>query len=253
MKKRILPGIVTLLVTGMIFMSGCTGPVSANTTPVTPSAPHIVDYTVPVTPNPVPTTPIPTTAKPTPIPTTQNPASANATQIPTTHNPASANTTPVPTNQSLTSAHTTLMPSAAVPAVTGNGYNRSEDIYDAPPSALPVEGVTGTLIIYVGGGSADGFTVYIARDGTNVPPFDPAYDPYRNGIGDQNPGYLHVRILPDGSSGIVNLMPGTYLAYLPDRSGGQPEQQSFTMYAKDMTYVKFTGHAAGSSGGGCGC
>ena len=239
MKKWIIPGIFTLLVTGMIFMSGCTGPVSTNTTAVTPSAIQIVNYTVPVTPNPVPTTPVPTTAKPTPLPTTQNPTSANAT--------------PVPTNQSLTSANTTLIPPTAVPAVTDNGYNISKDIYDAPPSALPVEGVTGTLIIYVGGGSADGFTVYIARDGTNVPPFDPAYDPYRNVIGDQNPGYLHVRILPDGSSGIVNLMPGTYLGYLPDRNGGQPEQQSFTIYAKDLTYVTFTGHAAGSSGGGCGC
>ena len=141
MKKWIIPGIFTLLVTGMIFMSGCTGPVSTNTTAVTPSAIQIVNYTVPVTPNPVPTTPVPTTAKPTPLPTTQNPTSANAT--------------PVPTNQSLTSANTTLIPPTAVPAVTDNGYNISKDIYDAPPSALPVEGVTGTLIIYVGGGSAD--------------------------------------------------------------------------------------------------
>lgn len=231
MKKWIITGIFTVLVIGMIFISGCTGPVSTNTTPAASQTTPLVNATVPVTSSPVPTTTTLTTATPAPTPTMPN--------------------APLST-PNISSANSTQKPTTAAPTVTRSGNITTKDTYSGPPSTLPVEGVTGTLIIHVGSGSADGFTVYIARDVTDVPPFDPAYDAYREVVGDQNPGYLHVRILPDGSSGIVNLMPGNYLAYLPDKNGGQPEQQSFTIYAKGMTYVTFEGHAAGSSGG-CGC
>jgi hypothetical protein len=224
MKRGIETGIVVVLIIGMIVLSGCTGPVSTNTTTGVTTAIQIVNETVPVTQTPTATTPV----------------------------PAIANSTTVPANQSLMSANSTLVLTTAVPGVTLSKNSTTKDTYSGPPSTLPVEGVTGTLVILVGSGSADGFTVYIAREGTDVPPFDAAYDPYRDVIGDQNPGYLHVRILPDGSSGIINLMPGTYLAYLPDRNGGEPEQQSFTIYAKSLTYLTFVGHASGSSGG-CGC
>lgn len=163
-----------------------------------------------------------------------------ATQTTTPATPVPASPTPA------------LKPAPALPTVNVSGYNKSTNAYDDPPSTVPVEGVTGPLLIHVGAGSADGLTVYIARNGTNMPPFDSSYDPYRSVVEGQNPGYLHVKILPDGSSGIVDLMPGSYLAYLPDRSGGQPEEQSFMINPKYLTYVTFTGHAAGSSGG-CGC
>jgi len=134
-----------------------------------------------------------------------------------------------------------------------NGTNNTASRYDDPPVTLAVEGVTGTLLIHVAAGSGDGLTAYIARNGTNVPPVDPSFDHYRSEGDRLNPGYLHVRIRPDGNSAIVNLMPGRYLAYLPDRTGSEPEQQSFTINPGYLTYVIFVGHPVGSAGGGCGC
>lgn len=217
-------GIFTVLLIGMVFLSGCAGPVSTGAAPVTPTVTQIVNETVPATPAPAPTTAVTLSAIP---------ALAPASPVPQAATPAPR-------------------PATAVPTADGGGYNRSTNTDNNPPSTVSVEGVTGTLLIHVGGGSADGLTAYIARNGTNMPPFDSTYDPLRYVVEGQNPGYLHVRILPDGNSAIVNLMPGSYLAYLPDRSGSQPEEQSFMITSKYLTYVTFTGHAAGSSGG-CGC
>lgn len=231
MQQWMKTGIFAVLVIGMVIMSGCISPVSTSTAPVTPSITPVVDENLIVIQAPAQTTESPTRTPE---------VMASATAVPTAATPV-----PAPANPALT-------PATAVSTVNVSGYNITTNIYDSPPSTVSVEGVTGTLLIHVGAGSGDGLTAYIARNGTNVPPVDASFDHYRSAGEHLNPDYLHVKIMPDGNSAIVNLMPGSYLAYLPDRSGGQPEERSFMINPRYLTYVTFTGHAAGSSGG-CGC
>jgi hypothetical protein len=114
-----------------------------------------------------------------------------------------------------------------------------------PTPAVPLanDKGTGSLFIHTGGLGND-ITVYIARDdGTNIPPII---------IGGLNPEYTQVKILPDGCSERVSLTPGKYIAYLPDKSGDQAEQQSFVINANYNTDISFIGLSYRSSGGG-GC
>jgi len=155
---------------------------------------------------------------PTTIPTTPTPIPTTAIPIPTP--------TPTPT--------LTPIPTTAVPTVTASGYEESK-YKDYNPALEPssVEGGSGTLFIHTGG-LGEGLTAYIVPNDN------------------QNSGELQVNILPDGCSEGVNLAPGNYIAYLPDKYGGQSEQQSFYIGPNSLTYISFSGYSyRASSGGGC--
>jgi hypothetical protein len=118
----------------------------------------------------------------------------------------------------------------------------------ATPGAL-----TGALVIHIrAGGSADGLRVFIARDGSNLPPIEYSYRPDRTVVEGPNTGYLPVKVPADGVSEVVRIAPGSYTAYLPSMNVGQPpEEQSFRIRDDEMTHIWFDGFL--TSSGGCGC
>jgi len=210
MKRWIKTGVLTVLIIGMVLMSGCTNPETPGTAPVATPAPQIVNETVLITLTPSPTTP-------TPIPTSPTPTLTTPIPIPTP--------TPI----------LTPIPTTAVPTVTASGYEESKyKDYNPALESSSVDRGSGTLFIHTGG-LGDGLMAYIVpNDG-------------------QNSGELQVNILPDGCSEGVNLAAGNYVAYLPDKYGGQSEQQSFFIGPKSLTYISFSGYSyRASSGGGCG-
>ena len=153
--------------------------------------------------------------------------------------------TPVPTP--VPTITTNQTPTAAVPTSMAPVATTS-----AVPEPLIVENGIGLLSIHTGGLGND-VSVFIAREGSNVPPINNIFDAYGNVVEGQTSGYIQVKILPDGNSEVVSLAPGNYIAYLPDKNGGQPEQQSFTINANCNTLVSFLGYSyRASSGGGCG-
>jgi hypothetical protein len=121
-----------------------------------------------------------------------------------------------------------------------------------PTTAVPViiDETPGSLSIFTNGGIGTEAVVYIARQGSNVQPL--SYDQYQNLL--VSPGYIPVKILPNGESPSVILAPGPYIGYLPDKTGAQqPEQQSFTINANSQTILTFSGNSyRANSGGGCG-
>jgi hypothetical protein len=117
------------------------------------------------------------------------------------------------------------------------------------------DGATGTLVIRVEGCSADGLTVFVARNGMNVTPLDTSYLLDRMVAENDNPVFLQVKILPDGSSETVRLAPGDYSAYLPNKDSDEIEDiQSFKIGANFMTYVSLSGSSYSTPSSGCtGC
>jgi hypothetical protein len=236
MKKWMKTGIFAVLFIVMFFMSGWISPVSTNTAMVAPPTTQIVYDSVLINPIPTPTTPIPARTTLTTIPTTP-------TTIPTMPTTRPATSTTIPT---------------IFWATNDNGNDESTYNYNYLKPTLSVDGVTGSLIIRFEGCSADGLTVFIARNGTNVSPIDNNYLLYQMVAGDQNTVFLPVKILPDGNSETVKLAPGYYTAYLPDKSGDEIEdQQSFMIGAHVMSYVSLSGssyRSPNSSGcPGCSC
>jgi hypothetical protein len=347
MKKWNAIGILTVLVIGMVLISGCTGTGSLGTAPVATPAPPVVNGAVPVTPtmtppkSPTPTpAPVATTiqtqpardpiigswlngmdfnadgtvggdgyttwqvnrnqkysyfvisdrpspvgnnqrdvtsaewiynpfsdkiyrrgssetfsreippSKPTTIPpltTIQTPATA----VPTSRTPVTT-TTAVPTSRAPV-AITTAVPTSRTPVTTTTAVPTSRTPVTTT-TAVPfaVEGGTGSLFIRTGG-IGEGVTVYIVRAGTDVLPIKNIFDSSGNVIESQTSGYIPVGILPDGCSERVSLTPGTYIAYLPDKYGGLPEQQFFTINDNSITTIAFMGLSyRASQGGGCG-
>lgn len=127
-----------------------------------------------------------------------------------------------------------------------DGYEMKYKDYN-PTKTFTESDITGGLIINIrAGGSAQDLLVFISRDGTNVSPIDNTYRPDGIEIPNQNPGYRKIYVQKDGFSEIIRLVPGNYTAYLRNGNSGQPEQQSFYIGAKGMTYVNFLGHAVSS-------
>jgi hypothetical protein len=228
MKKWVRPGIFAVLVLVMVFLSGCTGSDSMSMVPEATPAPQIVNETVPVTPPPAPAIAVPAGTAPVVPPTTQ-----------IVYETVFVTPTTMPTLFRET-----------------NNYHDNKSEYKYLKPALSAEGGAGSLVIRVDGCSADGLTVYIARNGTNVSPIDNTYLLERMVPGNKNPVFLPVRILPDGSSEIVKLAPGSYSAYLPDKNGTEIEDlQSFKIGADFMTYVSLSGpsYSTPSPCSGCSC
>jgi hypothetical protein len=228
MKKWNAICMVTVLVIGMVFMSGCTSPVSTSSIPVAPTTQQIVYETVPVTPTPAPATAVLSSSAPV-APTTQQIVYET---MPVTPTPAST---------------------TAVPAANDTGYDEPafKDTNLKPPLSVEADTTGGLFINIRAGGSVDGLKVFIARDGTNVSPIEYSFLPDRSVVEGENKGYLQVKIPPDGRSELIKLLPGNYTAYLPNWNGGEPEEQSFMIREEDITPIWFAGFAASS--GGCGC
>ncbi len=178
-------------------------------------APTTPQVTVPVLETPTPTPTLARATKPTPN------ATVTPTKTPTT----------VPTTKPTTSPTVTTMKTTVTAAILATD--------DSP----------GSISIFTQGSLGNDVTVYIARQGSNVLPM--TYDQYNNLI--VPPGYIPIKILPNGESPSVSLAPGFYIAYLPDKTGIQsPEQQSFTINPNCNTVVTFSGYSyRAASGGGC--
>ena len=177
LKSWYVIGIFFVLVTGMVFMSGCISSASPGTEPEPTSTPQVVVDTVFVTTSPPPTPAVPASRAPETPPTTQI-VHETVFVIPTT----------VPTQ---------FWPT------NDNRDEESEYNYNFLKPASSVDGITGSLVIRVEGCSADGLTVFIARNGMNVSPLDNTYLLTRMVVEDENPVFLLVKILPDGSSEMV--------------------------------------------------
>lgn len=229
MKKWKVIGIFIVLVTSMVFMSGCISSASTSTPSVATPTPQVVHGTVVVTPSPVPTIAVP------------------------------ASIAPVQTTTQIVH-ETVFVPPTTIPTIVwptnDYQYDKSGYNYNDLKPTVSADGATGTLVIRVEGCSADGLTVFIARNGTNVSPIDNTDLLDRMVVEDQNPVFLQVKILPDGNSETVRLAPGYYSAYLPNKNGDEIEDlQSFKIGANFMTYVSLSGssYSNPSSSGCSGC
>jgi hypothetical protein len=318
MKKWNAICILIILVTGMVFMSGCTGSDSTSTEPVATPTPQIVNKTVLVTPaltpNPqiVNETVLVTPALTPPPQQVTRPSlvipsrgvwvkitySGNFSgsfgtpgvlkavedsgdhiyQIATTDGPVVATiqksdgssaelSVEVYKDGALRKHAATTSPGGIVeiqasvkavtttttaPPATSTPTPPTPDPAPTPDVTLPDVDHPGSLSIFTNGGLGNDVIVYIAREGSNVGPLNT--DPYANIGGNQNPGYLQVRILPNGESPSLSLVPGNYIAYLPAKTGvGETETQSFTINANCHTVISFAAYSyRASSGGGCG-
>ncbi|RPI40069.1 MAG: hypothetical protein EHM53_03385 [Methanoregulaceae archaeon] len=229
MKSWCAIGIFIVLVTGMVLMSGCISSASPGTEPAATPAPQVVIAPVLVTPSPTPTIAVPASTAPVaPLPTqiVYEAVFVTPTTIPTLFWP----TTPL----------------------------RDEDPeynYNYLKPVSSAGGATGTLVIRVEGCSADGLTVFIARNGMNVSPLDNSYLLTRMVVEAENPVFLPVKILPDGSSEMERLAPGEYSAYLPNKDGDEIEDlQTFRIGANFMTYISLSGSSYSTPSSGCsGC
>lgn len=228
MRNMEAAGMVTVLVLGMVFMSGCVSPSSTSTTPAVSTPSPIVDETVPVSSFPTSATDVlPGTVLVPPTPE----------QI--VHENMSESPAP------------TLATAVFTANETGNNESQSKDNNRNTPLFVETETTGGLFININRGGSVDGLKVFIAREGTSISPIEYAFLPDRTVVEGENRGYLQVRVPPDGRSDLIKLQPGNYTAYLPDWNNGEPEQQSFTIQKEDITPIWFEGFSA--SGGGCGC
>jgi len=228
MRTRGALSTVTVLVIGMLFMSGCVSPSSTGTLPAAPAPSQIVNATVPVSPAPstAPALP-PGTISGTPEPH----------QIVNETVPGSPAPTPVPAGGTVKEP--------------GYSTSASQNSNSTPPLFIENETLGGLFININRGGSINGLKIFIAREGTTVSAVEYTFLPDRTVREGENKGYLQVKIPPEGRSDLIKLRPGNYTAYLPDWNGGEPEQQSFMIHQEEITPIWFEGFSA--SGGGCGC
>jgi hypothetical protein len=292
MKKWNLICILTVLVIGMAFMSGCTDTGSTSTAPGATPTPQIVNETVLVPPTQTPA--ISSTSPSAPVPLT------NQTQ--TTRDPIigswlngmvfnadgtvggdGTTTWKVNTNEnnsyfvisdvlsagannprSVTSTEWIYNPFSDKINIRGSSQTFARGIRTTKPTVTTtrtptiivpsvLEDSPGSLLIHTGGLGGEA-TVFIAREGTSVQPIKNVYDAFGDIVESLAAGYLQVKIFPDGDSKRVSLAPGNYIAYLPDKNGAlEPEQQSFMVNTNQNTVITFSGYSYRSgSGGGCG-
>jgi hypothetical protein len=296
MKKWNAIGILTVLVIGMVLMSGCTNTGSTGTAPEATPTPQIVNETVLVTPTMTST--ISPNSTPAPEPVTSQTQSTKDPIIGSWLNGMVFNAdgtvgsdgttiwnvnknennsyfviadvlSPGANNpRNVTSAEWIYNPLSDKINVRGSSQTFARGIPAPKPTPIPtvttnqtpttavplaIEEGIGSLTIQTGGLGND-VNVFIARQGSNVLPINNIYDLYGNVLEGQTSGYMEVKILPDGNSETVNLAPGNYIAYLPDKNGAlEPEQQSFTINANCHTVITFAGYSyRAGSGGGCG-
>jgi hypothetical protein len=103
-----------------------------------------------------------------------------------------------------------------------------------------VEAGSGSLSIHTGGAVED-ISVFITRNEMDVP--DTYYDQYGyiSWYSFPSSRFIEVKILPDGSSETVWLAVGNHTAYLRDKSGRQLEKQTFAINENSNTLISFLG------------
>lgn len=249
--------ILVILVTGGVLLSGCISSASMSTGSVATPLLQLVHKTVPVTPSPTPTPLAPVTTTPVTTPTAQMmcttvPVTPSATPTPL------APVTTAPVTTLTTQMLYTTLPVTPSPTLTGywttTTYQDDESAYEYLKPAVSAGGAAGTLVVRVEGCPADGLTVYIARNVTNGLPVDNRYLLDQMVPGDENPVFLPVKILPDGSSESVRMAPGFYTVYLPDKTGNEIEDtETFTIGANFMTYLSLSGSSYSTPAPSCGC
>ena len=284
MKTWGITGLCLILTLGFLLMSGCTTPASTGTALVATPMPQIANETVLITPAPASgslTDQIQTTRDPI-IGSWMNGMVFNADgtvgtdgyttwKVNKNENNSYFVISDVPSNEAnnqrrVTSPEWIYNPFSDKIYIRGSSQTFARGIPTPVPTPVPTsttnqtvttvvtltaEDNPGSLTIFTSGGLGNDVSVFIAREGSNVQPINT--DPYMNLIENQNPGYIEVKILPNGETPRVSLAPGNYIAYLPSKSGGQPEQQSFTINANCNTVVSFSAYSyRASSGGGCG-
>jgi hypothetical protein len=290
MKNWQITGLCAMLILGFLLFSGCTSPESAGTAPVTTPTQQIVDEPTPtIVPATTPASGPETTQIQTPgdpiIDSWLNGMVFNAdgtvgsdgyTTWKINKNEKNsyfviANVPPEGANRqrSVSSTEWIYNPFSDKINIRGSSQTFARGIPATPeptPSPLPAdtpvptpttpvtivtEDTPGSLSILTGGGLGNDVTVFIAREGATLQPINT--DPYLNIAEDQNPGYIQVRILPNGETSTVSLAPGNYIAYLPSKTAGQPEELAFTINARCTTVISFSAYSyRASSGGGCG-
>jgi hypothetical protein len=284
--------ILTVLVIGMAFMSGCTDTGSTITAPEPTPTPQIVNETVLVTPTQTPA--ISPTSTSAPVPLTNQTQTTGDPIIGSWLNGLVFNadgtvggdgTTSWKVNKnennsyfvisdvlsagannprSVTSTEWIYNPFSDKINIRGSSQTFARGIRNTKPTTKPTvttsrtvvpsvpEDSPGSILIHTGGLGSEAI-VFIAREGTSVQPIKNVYDAYGDIIESQAAGYLQVKIFPDGDSNRVSLAPGNYIGYLPDKNGAlEPEQQSFVVNTNQNTVITFTGYSYRSGSGG-GC
>lgn len=152
-----------------------------------------------------------------------------------------------------TSVKTVTLPTTAVTTQNNSGDTGSKDTENNPVPALSVEENTlGSLYIHIRAGNCGpDLKAFIAREGTSVSPIIYYYLPDKTVVEGANIGYYQAKILVDGNSDMVKLLPGSYTAYLPNMNGGEFETQSFIISPGDRTDIWFSGYSIAASARGC--
>ena len=149
-----------------------------------------------------------------------------------------------------TSVKTVTIPITAVPVQNNNVNTESTTL--PLPTSYSEDMTTGSLYIHIRAGNVGpDLKAFIARDGTSVGPVIYYSLPDKTVVEGQNMGYYIAKILVDGNSEVVNLIPGSYTAYLPDMKGGEPEIQSFIIQSGARTDIWFSGYSVAASSRGC--
>lgn len=97
----------------------------------------------------------------------------------------------------------------------------------------------GSFSILVSGGLGMVAPVYVINSSLNISPF--YYDSYGQLV--WSPKALRIDLPPDGHTQNIQIEQGNYVAYLPDRAKGVPEQQTFTVLTGYNTVVIFSGQS----------
>jgi hypothetical protein len=270
MKTGHISGFLAIFILGLLLTAGCSGtgspgntlsPAAPATTTIAPAAAPVLTPALQVVYETAFVPPAKTTIAPASAPmlTPALQAVHETEFVPPATTTIAPTAAPVLTPALQVVHETAYVPPTTIPTVawatTPYQYHESAyTSYNLRP-AVSADGVAGTLVTRVTGCSSDNLIVFIARAGTNVSPIDNQYLLDRMVAGDQNTGFLPVKILPDGSSEMVSLAPGTYTAYLPNKSGDEiEEQQSFKIGANVITYLSFIGSSystPGSPGSSC--
>jgi hypothetical protein len=152
-----------------------------------------------------------------------------------------------------TSVKTVTIPATAVPTQNSSGNNGSMETENNPIPAVSVQDNTlGSLYIHIRAGNCGpDLKAFIAREGTSVSPIIYYYLPDKTVVEGPNTGYYQAKILVDGNSDMVRLIPGFYTAYLPNMNGGEFETQSFRITPGDRTDIWFSGYSIAASARGC--
>jgi len=292
MKKWNAIGILAVLITGMVFMSGCTDTGSTGTVPETTPAPQIVNETVPVTPEQTLTiSPNSTTA---PLPATNQSPSCqdpilgswlNGLVFNADGTVGSDGNTIWKANKNENNSYFVISDVPSQGANNPRSVSSAEWIYNPYSDKINMRGSSQTFargipaptpvptattiqtptpdVVFAAEDNPGTLTILTGGGlGTDVTVYiaregsnvQPIItDPYANTVANQNPGYIQVKILPSGETPSVSLAPGNYFAYLPSKSGsGEPEQQAFTISANSNTIITFSGYSYRASSGG-GC